>query len=108
MRPSFANVVEALMVGMGAAFYVVHWWPVPVLGMVAALACVMAASLPLWATRFTETKLYGPLVQAFGFALLLIVSLMRGRAGAAFAVGFGILCASATIRAVRELLRRPN
>ena len=106
MRPSFANVVEALLVGMGAAFYVVHWWPVPALGVIAALACLIVASLPLWATRFTETNLYGPLLQAFGFGLLFIVSLMRGRASAAFAVGFGILCASATIRALRELLRR--
>jgi len=98
VKPSTARILEiaeAVAVGAAAIFYVVHWWPVPVIGIVVALICVVVSSLPIWAKRFREKRRYAPVLRCLGFGMLLVASLQQGRSGVPFAIGFGILFISA-------------
>jgi len=106
MNPSSARIVEiaeAVGVGAAAVLYVVHWWPVPVIGIAVALVCVVVSSLPIWAKRFRGKRQYAPVLQCLGFGMLVIASLQQGRNGTPFAVGFGILFVRCAYRAFEEL-----
>jgi hypothetical protein len=101
--PKAIWVLEAVAVSAAAVFYISHWWPVPIVGVIVALICVLVSSLPIWARRYRAKRYYAPVLQCTGFGMLIIASLQEGRSGVPFAIGFGILFARGVYRAFLEL-----
>ena len=99
------EIVEVVAVTGAAAFYMVHWWPVPVVDIAVALGCVVVSSLPLCVKRYRDRRRYGPMQRCFGFGLLLVAASLKGRSGLPFAVGFGILFVASAYSVIRDFSR---
>ena len=105
MKPDLAKalqVMEVILVGVAAMFYLIHYRPIHLINIVIASACIVVSSAPIWAPRFRIDSRYAAVQQSLGFGLLAIAFLMHGRGGVPFAVGLGILVLTSSLRIFRR------
>jgi len=92
-----AGVLEFTAATVLGALYLMHWRPVSAFGAAVVVFCVLLSSRVFWPARYRDKHWHAPLLRCVGFGLLVVASLLRGRTGAPFSIGFGILFLSSAL-----------